>query len=143
MDLERLTAFSQVVPRPRVPLVLPTVLLDLPLEEPARLAPRLLCPYPELEVLGVPGAGLPVNRLTRPPLVLRAGVAAFLRSSSSALRAAVSLLCCSSYCRRCASWRRLCSSFSISAMSCVAPCHCGLRIRRWLCSVCERMRVQV
>lgn len=53
----------------------------------------------------------------------------FRSSSSAALRAAA---CCLRS-----------ASASISAKSSVAPFHVGSRMRRWLCSVCDRMRVQV
>lgn len=53
----------------------------------------------------------------------------FRSSSSAALRA-------SACCLRSA-------SASISTKSSVAPFHAGSRMRRWLCSVCDRMRVQV
>jgi hypothetical protein len=87
-----------------------------------------------------------------PPLVLRvrltpfggaAAAAARFLSSSSAFRCASSLRLCSSACLRSASACRLFSSFSISSISCVAPCHCGFRSKRWLCSVWLRIRVQV
>lgn len=51
------------------------------------------------------------------------------RSSSAALR---SRACC-----------RAAASASMSCRSWVEPFQLGLRMSRWLCSVCERMRVQV
>lgn len=51
------------------------------------------------------------------------------RSSSAALRSAAAALAA--------------ASLSMSARSCDAPFQDGLRSRRWLCSVCDRMRVQV
>lgn len=51
------------------------------------------------------------------------------RSSSAALRSAA---CC-----------RAAASASMSCRSWAEPCQLGLRMSRWLCSVCERMRVQV
>lgn len=50
-------------------------------------------------------------------------------SSSAALRSAAAALAA--------------ASASMSARSCDAPFHEGFRSSRWLCSVCERMRVHV
>jgi hypothetical protein len=87
---------------------------------------------------------LPRPRVTLPlPLELGLGAASARRRSSSIFLAVASLLAWSSAARRSAACCRYISSSSIAATSCDAPCHCGLRMRRWLCSVCDRMRVHV
>lgn len=131
------------LPRPRRPRPMP--LLARPLVESLRLTPRPVCPptptYPvEVVEVEVPRGRVPL------PLPLTAGfggpASAFLRSSSAFL-AAASRRACSSAARRSTACFLWLSSSSMSAMSCVAPCHCGFRMRRWLCSVWERMRVHV
>lgn len=66
-----------------------------------------------------------------------------LLASSSAFRAAASRCLCNSCSRLSAACCLRTDSFSLSAMSCVAPCQSGLRISRWLCSVWDKIRVQV
>jgi hypothetical protein len=70
-----------------------------------------------------------------PAALFRSSSSAFLRASSrrrSASAARLSASCC--FCS---------ASFSMSTRSCVAPFHSGLSSSRWLCSVCDRMRVHV
>lgn len=76
------------------------------------------------------------------PLVDLVVVSAF-RRFSSAFRARASLCCCASSSLRSASCCFIIASFSMSAMSCVAPCHEGFKISLWFCSVRERIRVHV
>lgn len=112
-------------------------------------------PYDDEEVVVVllPALVIPrVTPLTLPLVMPRpipralddVAVPATLRlSSSSALLRASSRRCSASAARLSASCCFLSASFSSSVMSFVAPFHSGLRINRWLCSVCERIRVQV
>lgn len=70
-----------------------------------------------------------------PAALLLSSSSAFLRASSrrrSTSAARLSASCC--FCS---------ASFSMSTRSCVDPFQSVLRISRWLCSVCERIRVQV
>lgn len=85
---------------------------------------------------------LVVPRVVPRALLVVGGCARFL-ASSSAFRAAASRCLCSSCSRRSAACCLRIASFSMSATSCVAPCQLGLRISRWLCSVWDRIRVQV
>jgi len=135
------------MPLPRFPLIGRRVVMVDPVVDP-RVAAVLaaLELLPEYETLGV--LPRPVLR-TRPrvPVVvprvlLVVGCARFL-ASSSAFRAAASRCLCSSCSRLSAACCFRIASFSMSATSCVAPCQFGLRISRWLCSVWERIRVQV
>lgn len=66
-----------------------------------------------------------------------------LCSSSSRRRRTSSLRSSSSAALRASACCFRSASASISAKSLVAPFHVGSRIKRWLCSVCDRMRVQV
>lgn len=66
-----------------------------------------------------------------------------LDSSSSRRRRSSSLRSSSSAALRASSCCFRNASASISAKSFVAPFHVGSRIRRWLCSVWDKMRVQV
>lgn len=66
-----------------------------------------------------------------------------LNSSSSRRRRSSSLRSSSSAALRASSCCFRSASASISAKSFVAPFHVGSRIRRWLCSVWDKMRVQV
>lgn len=66
------------------------------------------------------------------------------RSSSSSRRRWISNRRCSSSCaRRSASCCRAMASASCCAMSSVTPFQLGWSSRRWLCSVCDRIRVHV
>jgi hypothetical protein len=66
-----------------------------------------------------------------------------LPSSSSRRRRASSRRCSSSAALRWAASCRCRASASCSATSSVAPFQAGLRMRRWLCSVCDNIRVHV
>ena len=136
------------MPLPRFPLIGRRVVMVGPVVDPRVAAAVLdaLEPVLEYETLGV--LPKPVLR-TRPRLVvvvprvlLVVGCARFL-ASSSALRVAASRCLCSSCSRLSAACCFMIASFSMSAASWVAPCQFGLRINRWLCSVWERIRVQV
>lgn len=103
-------------------------------------------PFAEDETLGVrpsPLRTLPLVKPREPLLAPAATACARFFSSSSAFLAAASLRWCSSCSLRSAACCLAAASFSISAMSFVAPCHLGFRISLWLCSVCERVRVHV
>ena len=78
-----------------------------------------------------------------PPAAEFAAASLLLASSASARLCTSSRLLSSSCSRLCASSAFRASSCSASAASWLAPCQPGCRMRRWLCSVCERMRVQV
>lgn len=129
------------------PLVVPT---PLPMPE----VPRVLDAVPGL-LLSDRWDAVPPRELTRPRLVVRVldaprmprdGVGApSLRfsSSSSRRRRRSSRLCSSSAALRSAARCLSSASASCSARSSVAPFQPGWRMRRWLCSVCDRMRVQV
>lgn len=140
----RLCNSSYALPRPRltpVPLTVPLAGRLVAVVDPRLAVRAVLELVVEWDVLGV----LPNPLRTLPlvvPRVLLAPCVLFL-SSSSAFRAAASLCCCSSCSRLSAACCLNTASFSISAASCVAPCQLGFRINRWLCSVCERTRVQV
>lgn len=103
-------------------------------------------PVPVTEPLGarptLDGRTLPRVK-PRVPLDVVDVACALLLSSSSAFRAAASLCRCSSCSRLSAACCLSRASCSMSAMSCDAPCQLGSRMRRWLCSVCDKMRVQV
>ncbi len=79
------------------------------------------------------------------PLVDEDGAvpAALRLSSSSAFLRASSRRRSASAARLSASWCFCSVSVSMSTRSWVEPFQSGLRISRWLCSVCERMRVHV
>lgn len=124
--------------------------LYIPLERPLRPLPMPPAARATLDPLGLAGVMEPLCEAGGPevppreeplplPLAPRddfvAVFSSLLRSSSSAFLARASRRCTSSCSRlsfSCCS-RRL--SFSRSAISCVAPCHEGSRIKRWLCSV--------
>jgi hypothetical protein len=131
------------LPLPRSPRPMP--LPARPPVDPLRLRPRPVCPptptYPPVVDVVVEA---PRPLVTLPlPLVLALGAASALRRSSSSLLAAASLLACSSAARRSAACCRYVSSSSMATKSCDAPCHCGFRMSRWLCSVWDKMRVHV
>lgn len=121
---------------PPTPLPMPVPLLpscEPPLVNPVKLPPA---PYP---LLALPLAPLPLP-LPRAP---RTAVPACLcLSSSSAFRRASSLLLSSSAALLSAACAFITNSFSTSATSWLAPCQFGFMMSRWLCSVCERIRVQ-
>lgn len=100
---------------PRPPLVIP----PLPLAIPRPIPPRTELPL----VVGAP------------TVLCRSSSSAFLRASS--LRRSRSAACLSA---SCCFWS---ASFSMSCRSWVDPFQSVLRMSRWLCSVCERIRVQV
>lgn len=144
-----------VQPRPlplRPPRPIPLAVLP-----PAGPLPTPLCPptptYPPgvvrpvfvvLEALADPlPRSPPLRPLVLAALVGRLAASVLLRSSSSALRAAASRRACSSRSRRSIACCCAIVSASISAKSWVAPCQLGSRMRRWLCSVAERIRVHV
>lgn len=121
--LEDVVSGDGPVPNPEGGLVVPTplpraVALVVP------LTPRVLTlPRPGPVVLG-------------PTVVSRCLCSSALRrasprrlSSSAALRSAAAALAA--------------ASLSMSARSCDAPFQDGFRSSRWLCSVCDRMRVHV
>ena len=139
-------AHSAPLPRPRPPRSpRPMPLPARALVESLRLTPRPVCPPTPTCPVEVVDAEAPRGRVPLPlPLVAGFGgpASAFLRSSSAFL-AAASLRACSSAARRSTACFLWVSSSSRSTMSCVAPCHCGFKMSRWLCSVWERMRVHV
>jgi len=103
----------------------------------------VLPPRPMPEPLVNP---LPRDRVPRAPRVVVDVVvvgACLCRSASSAFRRASSRLLSASAARLSASCCLRRFSLSISSRSCVAPLQFGFRISRWLCSVCDRMRVHV
>ena len=124
--------------RARLPLTLP---VPLPIPEPRTLGilDTLLFPA-ELPPRGIP---LPLVLNPLVPLAGTAVPACLLLSSSSARRLASSRRLCSSTTRRSAACCFCIASASTSRTSCVAPFQVGSCIRRWLCSVCESIRVQV
>lgn len=131
------------LPRPRSPRPMP--LPARPLVESLRLTPRPVCPPTPTYPVVVVDDEAPRGRVPLPrPLAAGFGgpASAFLRSSSAFL-AAASLRACSSAARRSTACFLWISSSSRSSTSWVAPCHCGFRMSRWLCSVWDRMRVQV
>lgn len=92
----------------------------------------------------LPPLDIPLPRPRCPRAPPRLGTPACLCcSASSALRRASSRRRSSSAARRSAACCLCSASFSISARSWDAPFQLGFRIRRWLCSVWESMRVQV
>lgn len=136
-----------ILPRPRatpvarvLPLALPLtglrVIVDI--EAPplvvAVLALLGVLPRPVLRTLPRVAPIFPLfDALAACPLLLSAASSAFL---------AVASLCCSNSCwRRSAACCFNAASSSMSTISCEAPCQLGFSIKRWLCSVCERMRV--
>ena len=136
----------------RAPLALPRT-LPIPLPMPVPLRP--VCDVPRLPtVLLDPPATCPVPLILPPlpaplplplvPLGPRTVVPACrCLSSSSALRRASSLLLSSSAALLSAACAFKTISFSISATSALAPFQLGFSINRWLCSVCERIRIHV
>ena len=143
--IEKSLYHDSPLPLPRTPMPLPMPLVVLPGATPPLDVP-LVPPCPPTPTYPLPAlpADVPLP-LALGPLTLPFTSAASLRlfSSSSAFLAAASRLCDSSTSFLSFSCCRSRFSFSASAISCVAPCHEGLRIRRWLCSVWERMRVHV
>ena len=131
-----------------LPLVLPS---PLPMLEPLRALCMLeavvsadvlvLAPLPTPEPLVSPRTRPLVPRATRP--VDDEEATRRLRSSSSAFRRAASRRRSTSAALRSASCCLYKASLSISTRSCVAPFQFGFVKSRWLCSVCDRMRVHV
>lgn len=136
------------VPVPLVPRVVRDAPKPLPICDPAR---ELVPPYPPvLDPAPVPPLRMPRPRvLPLTPLVPEPRPAAepvpAIRalSCSSALRRTSSRRRSSSAALRSAACWRAIASASMSCMSWVEPFQSGLRMSRWLCSVCESMRVQV
>lgn len=83
------------------------------------------------------------RELAVPRMLLVPGASLRFVSSSSLRRRNSSRRCSSSRARRSASCCLCSASASCSARSSVVPFQLGLRMRRWLCSVCDRIRVQV
>lgn len=136
------------------PLLAPLDPLPIPLDD----VPALPRPDPGLAVprtfdpLVLYEPRVPPLPMTLPPtpLPLLLGVfvaaicaASLFLASSSAFLAAASFRNTSSRCRRCSAACRSIASASAACTSAVEPAQCGERIKRWLCSVCDRMRVQV
>ena len=118
-------------------------LLDLPAVGLPPPIPRFVpCPpsptFPDVTPLPDP---LPLPLLTFLPL--SPPVSDFLRSTSSLAFSFSSLLRASSNSFLSLSCSFINPSFSISAISALAPFQFVFKISRELCSVCERMRVQV
>jgi hypothetical protein len=117
----------------------PLTVCDVPRPPPDKLLDRpATYPVPLILPLPVP--------LPRPllPLVPRTAVPACrCLSSSSALRLVSSRRLSSSAALLSAACAFNTISFSIFATSWLAPCQFGLRIKRWLCSVCDSIRIQV
>lgn len=137
------------VPVPLVPLVVRDAPKPLPICEPPRVL-ELAPPTPE----PVPGPPLsmpprvpprtPLTPLTPDPRPAAEPVPAMRAlSCSSAFRRASSRRRSSSAALRSRACWRAAASASMSCKSWVEPFQLGLRMRRWLCSVCERIRVQV
>lgn len=118
--------------------------------------PRTLPYRPDVLPLVVRGAGTPrpadadggrcpLELALAPFRIPRVGFfsAAALRvSAAAASRSLASALSRASCFRRSASCCFAISSASTSATSFVEPSQCSERRRRWVCSVCERMRIQ-
>lgn len=138
-------AHSVPLPLPRLRRPRPMPLPARPLVESLRPTPRPVCPPTPTYPVVVVDVEVPRGRVPLPlPLVAGfGGPASALLRSSSAFLAAASLRACSSAARRSTACFLWLSSSSMSSTSCVAPCHCGFRMSRWLCSVWERMRVHV
>lgn len=138
---------THLTPRAR-PLVPPR-----PLPMPVPLLPVCDEPRPVPDTLLVPPATYPVPLmlplpvplpLPLVPLVPRIAVPACrCLSSSSSLRLASSRLLSSSAALLSAACAFKTISFSKSATSWLAPCQLGFKINRWLCSVCDSIRIQV
>jgi hypothetical protein len=119
-------------PRP-IELVFPLILVLPAATYPEDTAPPALAPLPRPLV--------DVLLVTLLPIALSLTIR--LLSSSSASLAAAAFRSCSSASLLSASRCRAYISCSASAMSCVVLPQFGLRMSRWLCSVCERIRVHV
>lgn len=156
------------VPVPLVPRAVRPVPKPLPICDPARepaLAillfpnpdtfaldaappPRTIPPLPRV-VLAPPLVPLPAANPRPRPLVdddvavVVLPPASRLCSRSSTRRRASSRLRSSSAARRCTASCSTSFSSSIASRSLLAPFQSLLRMRRWLCSVCDRIRVQV
>lgn len=137
------------VPVPLVPLVVRDDPKPLPICEPPRmleLAPPTPPPVPAPPRNMPPRVPprTPLTPLTPDPRPAAEPVPAIRAlSCSSALRWAASRRRSSSAALRSRACWRAAASASMSCRSWVEPFQLGLRMSRWLCSVCERMRVQV
>lgn len=146
------TPLPAPVPVPRVPLAVLPAPNPLPICDPA-LEPELVllttdvfAPDPPLKkplpLVVVPLAAPRVPLAPRVPAVA-APLARRCCSRSSNARRVSSRRRSASAARRCSARCSASLSSSMASRSRVAPAQSLLRIRRWLCSVCERMRVQV
>jgi hypothetical protein len=129
--------------RPLKVVVLPAPVDVLPMRLPRVDVPYVVRPTPRVPRRVPPRKPRPVDESPLDVDDDADGAANRRRSSSSALRFASSRFRCASAARRSASCWRCRASASMAWRSCVAPCHCGSRSRRWLCSVCDSRRVQV
>lgn len=131
---------------PALELALPVLVFPTPPdeEEAPNTPPRKLLPRVVRAVRAPRCPALTPPRVPRTPVPLAVVPPASLRrSASSAARRSSSRLRCSSAARRCASSCCATRSSSTASRSRVEPCQSLLRRRRWLCSVCDRMRVHV
>jgi hypothetical protein len=125
-----------------MPLVVRRVVEDplvVPCPPPCLPAPKLLVVEDGVTPVRPRPLPLPLDA----PLETLAAASALRRSSSSAFRAVAALCSCSSYSLRSSACCFTRVSCSASATSWLAPCQDGLSISLWLCSVCERILVQV
>jgi hypothetical protein len=100
-------------------------------------------PLPRTPALVVPRTPRVLARPRVVPAVLEVAVASRCLCSSSTRRRNSFRRLSSSAVLRSAAAALAAASLSTSARSCDAPFHEGFRSSRWLCSVCERIRVHV
>lgn len=141
---------------PLVPRVVRPTPNPLPICDPAReLRLEELVPPTPLLLVVVPPRRIPRPLVVRAPLVPAAPRPRPVVDAADVVPA-IRALSCSSSLRRISSRRRSASlrsrclassrsifSASISSRSLLAPFQFLLRMRRWLCSVCDRIRVHV